>query len=272
MDSTTLATYKQRLNEAAERAGPEQGTTIKVLAGELRAAHRDAIRERDTAAASLHRDHGWTYTKLCIEIHGRPSKVAAVRAGVEAVAGAPKLTAEAAETAFRAAQERVEGLWGLYKQAKELEKNAGASQLTVADAAAELQLPADPHERVKAAMAQLETVNAEYDTTIEMRNRGAAALIDHAGWSKRQAAQLAGVYVGRLYDYEGTTQKTEADPDRVVELAAKTRRLDALKKALMVARDSAIRELARTTRPADLAREYDLSDERIVQIRDAQNV
>jgi hypothetical protein len=270
MTTRNVESYERRLNEAAERAGPEKGTLAKVLAGELRAEHRIAIRERDAAAAVLHRQHGWTFTRLCIAINGRPNKVAAVRAGVEAVTEPlPTLSAEEAEAALTAAQADVAKLWELYKRAKEIGQAAGGLPETVEEAAAELQLPEDPKDRALAASEQLAAVTAEYHQTVADRNRGAAALIEHADWSKRNAAQLAGAYVGHLYDYIGHTDKAEADPDRVAELAGKTRSLEAQKKALTSARDTAIREMSRSMGPSEIARELSMLDERIVQIRGA---
>lgn len=263
---TTIDTYRKRL-KAAERAGPDKGTAARILAGELRAAHRQAIQARDRAAAGLHYHHGWTFTALCTAIHGRPNKVAAVRKAVELAGKPPRQAAAKSEDAFRHAQGDVEQLWALYKDAKALEEaaNGGAEQDVT------LNLPADPRKRAAAAAEQLLGVSGEYKDTVEERNRGAAALAVHQGWAKRNAAQLAGMAVRDLYPYEGTATRAEADPDRVAQLAAKVRQLAARKKALTAARDDALRTLAgQGVGPSELARLVGRTDERMVQIRDEE--
>ncbi|MEU7802604.1 hypothetical protein AB0B10_25430 [Micromonospora arborensis] len=102
------------------------------------------------------------------------------------------------------------------------------------------------------------------------RNRAAAALITQAGWSKRQAADLAGAAVRDIYPHEKTAPKSEADPALVARLAAQARQLTAMRVALTGARDEAIRELSESLGPAEIARLARRSDERVVQIRDAR--
>lgn len=263
---TTIETYRQRLTEAAERAGPDKATAAQILAGELRAAHRQAIKDRDRAAAGLHYHHGWTFTALCTAIHGRPNKVAAVRKAVELAGKPPRQAAAKAEDTFRHAQGDVEQLWALYKEAKALEEAANG----VGEADVTLDLPADPKARAKAAAEQLRKISDEYRRTVEARNRGAAALTVHAGWANRSAANLAGMAVRDVYPHQDTAKKAEADPDRVAELAAKTRQLQARRKALTAARDDAIRALSATMGPAEIARLVGVTDERVVQVRDVE--
>ncbi|XTZ13891.1 hypothetical protein ACQSSU_20555 [Micromonospora echinospora] len=264
--TTTIDTYRSRLAGAAERAGPERSTTAAILAGELRAAHGRASDERDRAAAALHYHHGWTVTRLCTEIHGRPNKVAAVRKAVEE-AGRPRRTSAArAEEAFRAAQSEVQELWTLYKEAKALADQPG----TAAEPEVTVDLPNDPAERITQAAEQLATLGASYSDVVERRNRAAAALVVHAGWAKRQAAGIAGAAVRDIYRHEKTAPAEEADPELVARLAAEARQLGALRSALTRARDEAIRVLAETVGPAEIARLARITDERVVQIRDAR--
>ncbi|MEU3455613.1 hypothetical protein ABZ671_18730 [Micromonospora sp. NPDC006766] len=262
-------TYRNRLAEAAERAGPDRPTAGKILAGELRAAHRRALAERNRWGAALHFHHGWTWTQLCTEIHGRPNKVAQVREAVEGVTPPRRVSKARAEETFKAAQGDVKELWALYKQASALaaEEATGAD---VADTDVVLDLPDASIARLEAAAEQLRTVSDEHADAMEARNRAAAALTVHAGWSNRQAATLAGAAVRDVYPHQAGAQKAEADPELVADRAGEVRRLAARRTALTRARDEAIRELsAGGMGPADLARLARITDERVVQIRDA---
>lgn len=262
--STTIETFRKRLNEAAGRAGPDKTRAARILAGELRAAHKQAIQARDKAAAVLHYHHGWSFTRLCTEMHGRPNKVAAVRMAVELVGKPARQSGVKAEAGFRAAQGDVAQLWALYKQAKAMEEANGGGEPDV-----RLNLPKDPKARAQAAAEQWRDVDTELTKTVEARNRGAAALVVHLKWAKRQAAALAGMAVRDLYPHEATAKKADADPDQVAELGAKTRQLQARRKALTAARDEAIRELSATMGPSEIARLVGRTDERIVQVRQA---
>lgn len=263
--TTRFDTYRGRLTQAAERASPDQATHALILAGELRAAHKQAIAERDARAAALHYHHGWTFTALCVAMHGRPNKVAAVRTAVEKTRPARRLSKSRAEESFRQAQQDVQELWTLYKEAKELEKRAndgGPGPDVVLD------LPGDAPQRAVAAAEQLYAVDAEYRAAVELRNRAAAALIVHANWPKRSAAALAKAAVRDLYPHEKTAPKPEADPQLVAERAEEARRLAERKAALVRARDQTIRALSKSMGPAEIARLVKLTDERVVQIRD----
>ena len=273
--TTNFDTYRQRLADAAERASPDRETEARILAGELRAAHKRASGLRDTAAAGLHYHHGWTFTALCVAIHGRPNKVTLVRKAVEEAPRPARRSKVRAEEAFQDAQRDVKELWTLYKQAKALE-----SQPTGDGSASEvaLDLPAGPQARAVAATDQLKVVAAELKAEVQARNRAAAALVVHAGWAKRSAAALARAAVRDLYPHEKTAPKSDADPQLVAEKAEAVRRLTSRRVALIQARDEAIREFTTRDgepsvdgrmRPADVARLVGLTDERVVQIRDA---
>ncbi|MCZ7423709.1 hypothetical protein O7605_29800 [Verrucosispora sp. WMMA2121] len=260
-----IEAYARRLAAAGgERAGPTQA---KMLAGELRAAHGRARTVRDSAAAALHYHHGWTFTQLCTVIHGRPNKVAAVREAVEKAARTRRTSAARAEEALLLAQHDVRELWALYKRAKALEAAAtddGAGPDVILD------LPSEPRALISTAAAQLRDVSCQHADIVQRRNRAAAALTVHAGWSKRQAAGLAGAAVRDLYPQERTAVRGEAEPHLVAGLAEEARQLDAWRAALIQARDGAIRELSATVGPAELARLAQVSDERVVQIRDGK--
>ncbi|GHJ52876.1 hypothetical protein Nm8I071_21830 [Nonomuraea sp. TT08I-71] len=265
--SPNTDTYRSRLAEAADRVGLERATAGRILAGELRAEHRRTLADRDRAAAALHFHHGWTFTQLCTEIHGRPNKVAQVRAAVEKTTPPRRASKARAEETFRAAQGESRELWALYKQAQTLRDEA----LTAAPAPeVVLDLPGAPIARLQVAAAQLDTATREHASAIEARNRAAAALTQHAGWSNRQAAELAGAAVRDIYRHQASAPKSEADPELVAKLAAEVRRLAALRTALTRARDEAIRELSASMGPAELARLAGVTDERVVQIRDAR--
>ncbi|MBC9000473.1 hypothetical protein [Micromonospora aurantiaca (nom. illeg.)] len=262
-----IHTYRARLAEAAERAGPDRAITGRILAGELRAEHRKALGVRDRHAAALHFHHGWSWTQLCTEIHGRPNKVAQVREAIEKVTPPRRVSAGRAEEAFKIAQVDVRELWALYKQARALANEPAVAASPDADVV--LDLPDVPIARLEAAAGQLETTNRAYADAVEARNRAAAALTKHAGWSNRQAAQLAGAAVRDIYPHQASAPRSEADPELVAERAGEVRRLAALRAALTRARDGAIRELSASMGPAELARLARLTDERVVQIRDA---
>ncbi|MDG4793472.1 hypothetical protein [Micromonospora sp. WMMD1082] len=260
-----IEAYARRLTTASGApAGPIRTTQARMLAGELRAAHRRALAVRDTAAAGLHSHHAWTLTQLCISIYGRPSKVAAVRKAVENAARPRRQPEANAEEALLLAQHDVRELWALYKQAKELEKTSYCE----AKPEIALDLPDEPSALIAAAAAQIRELASRHADLVQRRNRAAAALTVHAGWTKRQAARLAGAAVRDLYPHERKTTKEEANPKLVANLAGEARHLDARRTALIRARDTTIRKLPASTGPAELARLARLSDERVIQIRD----
>lgn len=264
---STIETYRGRLAAAAERDGPDRAAVAAVLAGELRAAHAVALAQRDAAAASLYQHHGWTLSRICTEIHGRPSKVAFVRAAVDAAGRQRRRKEDVTAGEFATATAETGELWDLYKEANKLVEATSAAAAAEPVDPGELNLPTDPMERAKAAAAMLGEVLTELDQVTTHRNRGAAALVVHAGWKKRNAANVAGMAVRDIYPLETSVRPEEADPAALVRDAAEVRRLTARRRAVIAARDAAIRDLNGKIGPVELGKLIDRTDERVTQIR-----
>jgi hypothetical protein len=225
---TDLDAWKQRL-ETLEHAGPDASPAeANILAGELRAAHKTAIRDLDAAAARLNRDHGKTWTELCIAIYNRPNKVKIVRERGQLALDnmkVPRMPKAKAEAAFADHRDRVAELATLYKRASTIRNaTSTAPARSVDEIIASLDLPDDPVERERLAAERITEYRAEAEKLMVERNRTAAALVQHAGWTKAQAAKLVGRDRGRL-DFEQETRPEEADPERGQQLENEAKRV-----------------------------------------------
>lgn len=263
---TALNTWTTQL-DAAERAGPDADPlTVTILAGELRAAHQVAVRDRDTAAAILHRDHGWTWSRLSTVLFGRNNKAVKVALYVQKVLDddrpVPKQAEDAAEAAFVEARDRANALWWLYRRAADLEKTLPAPALPDPPTPV-LDLPAEPLARIAAAQEQLVAAEESRKQTIAARNRAAMALVVHGDWMARRAAHLVGTSVARI-NTDGVAD--DADPRQVVQLAQDLRTVGVLMDALREARDTAIRELKGELDAAAIAAATGVSQARVSQI------